>query len=139
MIHMIRNIFRLLIAWLPPILLMGIIFMLSSRQSIAISDEMAVNFSFFKTLHIVEYAFLTLLFFRAVFLTKKMLDQHMISLSISFSVIYGITDEIHQTFVPTRTGQPRDVLIDLIGILLMALIIYKNRTRIKKLLRYTTF
>lgn len=136
---MIRNIFRLILAWLPPILLMAIIFFLSSQQNISVSDEMSVNFSFFKTLHIVEYALLTFLFFRALVLTKSLLDSYAVSLSASMSLIYGISDEIHQTFVPSRAGHPRDVLIDSIGILLMALFLYKNRVRIKKLLRYTTF
>ena len=35
-----------------------------------------------------------------------------------FCVCYAILDEIHQLFVPDRSGQIRDVLIDSIGILI---------------------
>jgi VanZ family protein len=31
------------------------------------------------------------------------------------AVLYGVSDEIHQSFVPDRTGRPSDVLIDAIG------------------------
>jgi VanZ family protein len=30
-------------------------------------------------------------------------------------VLFAATDEIHQTFVPSRDGNPRDVIIDAIG------------------------
>ncbi len=136
---MIRKMIGWLGAWLPPFIVMGVIFMLSSRQSISVSDEMAVNFSIFKTLHVLEYGLLTFLFFRALYFTTKMLHNKMIGLSGSLSLLYGISDEIHQTYVPTRTGQPRDVLIDLIGILFVAILLYKRRDHIKKLLSYTTF
>jgi len=63
----------------------------------------------------------------------------MIFLSGFLAMLYGMTDEFHQTFVPTRTGQPRDVLIDLIGITCVMIFLYKRQHHIKKLLSYTTF
>jgi len=39
-------------------------------------------------------------------------------LAIIISVLYAVSDEIHQLFVPTREGKIRDVLIDSLGILL---------------------
>ena len=38
--------------------------------------------------------------------------------------VYAITDEIHQLFVPGRSGEIRDVLIDSSGVLLGVFIIY---------------
>ncbi|MBP9691492.1 VanZ family protein, partial [Candidatus Woesebacteria bacterium] len=38
--------------------------------------------------------------------------------AIVTALLYAISDEMHQTLVPTRTGQVRDILIDSIGILL---------------------
>ena len=32
--------------------------------------------------------------------------------------LYAVSDEIHQTFVPGRSGEPRDVLIDTSGVLI---------------------
>jgi VanZ family protein len=48
---------------------------------------------------------------------------------------YGIFDEIHQTFVPTRTGTLRDVFIDMIGISIGVLYTKYNSQFIKKILR----
>ena len=39
-------------------------------------------------------------------------------------LLYAISDEIHQLFVPGRAGQIRDVLIDFSGILTGALMLY---------------
>lgn len=61
--------------------------------------------------------------------------------SIFLSVAYAITDEIHQLFVPGRSGRVTDVLIDTIGCLLGALFfsflqhVIKNRKLKKELLR----
>lgn len=111
---------------------MGIIFKLSSRQSIAVSDELFINFLVFKTLHMIEYALLTFLTFRALYKTTKFPFIHMLVLALLVSIAYGVTDEIHQTFVPTRTGTFRDIGIDLIGILAMYIFLKRYFTRIKQ-------
>lgn len=94
--------------------------MLSSRQRISIADTQIGNFIIFKSLHIIEYAVLYLLLFRANFKTfsKKFTLKTIFTLSIIGAILYGISDEVHQTFVPTRQGSIRDVFIDTIGILL---------------------
>jgi VanZ family protein len=43
--------------------------------------------------------------------------------SAVLTIIYGITDEIHQYYVPNRSAEVQDWLADVIGILLMMLII----------------
>lgn len=45
-------------------------------------------------------------------------------LSLIICLLYAISDEIHQMFVPGRAGQIRDVLIDFSGILTGTLILY---------------
>lgn len=113
------NIQKLLWYWGPPIALMSIIFYLSSRQSIAVSDEFTVNFIVFKSLHLIEYALLFFLLFRAYYSTLSRNNMKRIFLyAIVTALLYAISDEMHQTLVPTRTGQVRDILIDSIGILL---------------------
>ena len=115
-IHFIRY-------WLPPLILMTIIFLLSSRQSIGVSQEESVNFIIFKSLHVLEYALLTFLLFRAIYKTEswKLSLTQALTLAAILAFSYGVTDEIHQTFVPTRTGSVRDIFIDLIGICGMVL------------------
>lgn len=101
--------------WIPSLIIAVTIFVLSSRQSISVSDEYFINFAFFKSLHIIEYGIFCIFNYRAVLntLTKDKTKAGIISFTITF--LYAITDELHQTFVPTRTGKPRDLIFDTIG------------------------
>ncbi len=120
--------------WLPPILWMSLIFMMSTRQSISVSEVTAVNFIFFKSLHIIEYAILFFLLFRAFHTASTVSLQQAFYLSLILSILYGVSDEMHQTFVPTRGGSPRDVIIDTIGILLCFMYTKSNLPKLKRLL-----
>lgn len=106
--------------WIPVIIVMTIIFVLSSRQSINVSDTKAVNFSLFKTLHILEYAFLYFLLFRAFRKSLKKQNQNKaLIFAMIVSLLYAVSDEIHQSFTPTREPSIRDITFDAIGIYLM--------------------
>lgn len=121
-----NRVFSFLFYWLPPIIMMVAIFYFSSRERIAVADTYLLNFLVFKTLHVLEYAVLYLLIFRA-FRTQ-------FHYALLFSLLYALSDEIHQTFVPTREGRLRDVGIDAIGISLMYIFIKHNFFSIKKFL-----
>ena len=59
--------------------------------------------------------------------TKKTLSGHIkhpLTMSILFSFLYACTDEIHQIFVPGRSAQFRDILIDTLGASFGATITY---------------
>ena len=58
--------------------------------------------------------------------------QDIIRIATLLSLLYGFSDEIHQTFVPTRNGSLFDILVDSIGISGMSLFITLNRERVKK-------
>jgi len=118
--------------WLPPIIWMFLIFILSSRQSISVADRYIINFLLFKLLHIIEYAILYLLVFRAFNNKKGKRIHYLMPFIISFS--YAAIDEIHQSFVPTREGKIRDVLIDTIGIVLMYSYIKNHLNVVRKYL-----
>ncbi|MBI3576751.1 VanZ family protein [Candidatus Gottesmanbacteria bacterium] len=90
---------------------MIVIFVFSSHKRVQVSDEETINFIFFKTLHVLEYAILFLLNVRA-FRKKNFLAAAILTIA------YALTDEIHQLYVPTRQGQLRDVIIDGIGVIL---------------------
>lgn len=52
-----------------------------------------------------------------------------------FGTVYAITDEIHQLFIPGRSGEIRDVCIDSLGVLtgiIFMLMIIKIYIKIKK-------
>ena len=44
--------------------------------------------------------------------------------SVCIVILYASTDELHQLFVPGRSGQVKDVLIDGCGAVIGALIIW---------------
>jgi len=68
-----------------------------------------------KTAHFTEYAILGSLFFLNLRNTPLGLIKHPLATSILFSFLYACTDEIHQIFVPGRSAQFRDILIDTLG------------------------
>ncbi|HCM82722.1 MAG: VanZ-like protein [Candidatus Gottesmanbacteria bacterium GW2011_GWA2_44_17] len=100
--------------WLPVILWMIVIFLFSSRQKIALTDSYAVSFLVFKTLHLFEYIFLYLVSFRAFF-NSGFRENQAFLWAFTLTVLYAMTDEIHQAYVPTREGRLRDVIIDGLG------------------------
>ncbi len=120
--------------WLPPILWMTLIFLMSSRQRIGVSEEFIVNFIVFKFLHIVEYAFLYFLFLRAFrkYLSKKTKRAYLYAAIAT--LLFAISDELHQTFTPTRQGSPRDIGIDAIGIGLCFMYTKNNLEKLKMFL-----
>lgn len=122
--------------WFPSFIIAVAIFTLSSRQRISVSDEYILNFVFFKSGHIIEYAFFCFFNFRAVFntITSNKYKAGVISLIVT--VIYALSDELHQTFVPTREGKTRDIGFDTIGSLLTIIFIWKLLPKApKKLVR----
>ena len=100
---------------------MAVIFFFSTQQTADIIPETIPHFIFFKSLHLLEYALLAILFFYA-FLRKKQ--------TIIIAYLYALSDEIHQTFIAGRSGRLRDTFIDLIGILL-GLVILRQLRKIK--------
>lgn len=107
--------------WGPPLMWMSIIFFFSSRESVAVSNVYTWNFIFFKTLHMIEYAGLYFLLFRAILQNDRSVDLKKRALTAAFvlAFLYAVSDEIHQTYVPSREGTFRDVGIDVIGMFLM--------------------
>jgi VanZ family protein len=131
--------FRVLLKyWLPVVIWFGLIFFASSDQSsmqhssrliaplvrwlfphAAVATVDQVVYLVRKCAHVTEYALLALLFWRA--LRKPFRgDARPWSwreprVAILLCAIYAATDELHQTFVPTRQGSVADVLLDTAG------------------------
>lgn len=68
--------------------------------------------------HIIAYFFLTLFLGFALIKGKH---KSLFIIVILFSIFYGITDEIHQYFVPGRSASISDVGLDTLGILFSSL------------------
>jgi len=95
-----------------------------------ISDEAlhSVVVTVRKGAHVAEYAILMLLVWRALHRPirndpRPWIWPHGIQ-ALVVVVIYAVTDELHQAFVPGRQGSPWDVLIDSAGAFLALLFLW---------------
>ena len=113
-----RKILLFLRLWLPVGLWCGTIFYLSSLPYLA-TPWGAWDIILRKIAHITEYGILAFLVWRAIFHSIKINLSKAYAWSGALSLLYSISDEIHQSFVPTRHGSVFDVLIDAFGIGLM--------------------
>lgn len=69
-----------------------------------------------KFLHFFAYGFLGALFFRALRNSYPHYSSWvLILLSITFAGMYGMSDEIHQMFVASRSADAMDWLADVVG------------------------
>lgn len=84
-----------------------------------------------KSAHIFVYFVLSLIAF-SFFYEFYNLDKKIIIFTIIFCFLYSITDEIHQYFIPGRSCEIRDILIDTISSSISACINYFIRKKIKK-------
>lgn len=91
--------------YLLPILWMAVIFTLSSFPGSAFPQNLLQ--SFFWLAHLVEYSILGLLWYRAL--------KGKVFLVLIICILYGISDEAHQLFVPFREFSVLDMTADAVG------------------------
>ena len=108
--------FEIVAAYLPLFIFCGFIFIQSSYPS----PNTVITFAFSdKLLHVLAYAVLGILFFRAYgTLPLRNNLSLLIGLSILSAGLFGLSDEIHQYFVPARNTDLWDLIADIIGSLL---------------------
>ena len=114
---------HLLYIWLPPIIWMALIFVASSRPGTSYPDLGSLDFAAKKSAHLLLYAVLYMLLVRAfsTLTWTGRTPRRTYLLSVCVAILYAISDEVHQTFVPAREGTFRDVCIDSLGVLLASL------------------
>jgi len=80
------------------------------------------------TFHIGEYCLLVILVYRLLKLKLNQPDKFIYLLSFTASILYAISDEIHQYFVPGRFATLTDLIFDALGIIigLFCIHIYVN-------------
>lgn len=130
----LKTLSKFIYAWGPPIALMIFIFIMSNRQNLSVSESLDTNFLVFKTLHIFEYAVLMASLARALLLTTRYTVQEVLLVAGLCTMLYGTTDEIHQTYVPSRTGKVHDLMVDSIGVAIVYHLGMKNSRRLKRLI-----
>ncbi len=118
------------ISWVLVVICMGIIFSLSAQngeESSELSHSFVVTFfdrlgltineGFLRSCaHCLEFTGLSVLMFNAVYATT----ETKLTPVIAFvgTVLYAVTDEVHQIFVPDRAFQLSDILVDSTGALI---------------------
>ncbi len=110
-------------AWLPVGAYMVLIFYLSSLPH---PDEQLPKFLFEKLgdkfLHLIEYALLAVLLYRAFRRAAgPAAAAYAVLLAIVAASLYGATDEVHQAFVPFRTATWLDWVADTAGAVIGAI------------------
>jgi len=109
--------------WVPAVLYAGAIFFLSSQSH---PEEQLPSFLLEnvsdKVLHAVEYGILAVLCFRTFrWAAGPAVARQAVVLAIVTASVYGVTDEVHQLFVPFRESSWQDWLADTIGAAIGAL------------------
>lgn len=109
---MINIVFRY---WLPVFAHMALIYYLSSRSSFPVNVP---PWAFYadKVVHAVIFGMLGLLFLRAWLQGKwQKINLSVSCITIVFVLLYGISDEVHQMFVPNRQPSIGDIIADVFG------------------------
>ena len=105
---------KLLRFWLPVFFYAGLIYWLSSQTGVE-APPLFPHVD--KIFHGVEYGILGWLLARAfMHASWSQPKKHTIQLlAVCAAMLYGISDEYHQSFVPGRSAEYWDVLADTIG------------------------
>ena len=109
--------------WLPPVLWMGVIFILSAQPSLPHHPDILSDLILKKVGHMMEYGILAFLLWRALSRGRDALSRLALVTALVVSVLYAASDEYHQTFVPGRKGTPLDVGFDAVGALVALLVV----------------
>ena len=130
--------------WLPVLGWMGLIFLLSHQpkadlaaaQPSAFLSPDAVAWNRFwqlfftvdwdtvagKSAHVVVFGILAYLFWQA---------RSHVRFVLWSTILYGLSDEIHQLFIPGRTGKLSDVLFDSLGAILVVLYFTRSQLQLR--------
>jgi VanZ family protein len=104
---------RALLAWLPAVAYMALIWVLSSMPVQVDLEEVPFHD---KGVHFVEYGVLALLLGHALRGNWPPLGPVKVVLSaFALSTLWGYLDELHQAFVPGRDSSLMDLLADALG------------------------
>ena len=120
----VKRISSFLSLWLPVFAHLVLIYYLSSQPDLP-QPEIEIPF-LDKIEHLLAFGLMGFLLYRAFYFSFG--EFHPLSLLVTILVVlYGISDEIHQSFVPTRTPDVMDVVFDGLGGLLATQISFVKR------------
>jgi VanZ family protein len=112
----VRQSVRIWLYWLPVLAYAGLIFWLSSQSRPPGPTIWLLQQLGDKVLHAIEYGIMGILCFRAFrHAAGTRAARSALLLAVAAATVYGVTDEIHQVFVPMREPDALDVVMDFIG------------------------
>ena len=102
---------RLFVLWMPVAIYMAGIFYFSSLPGTQLTIELPD-----KPIHMFLYSFMALLVVRALSggLPAR-ISSAVAGGALVVTVVYGVTDEFHQSFVPGRSADLQDLYADIAG------------------------
>ena len=103
--------------WVPPLVYMALIFAISSLEQPPLPMPEFEWLTIDKLYHFIEYAILGALVARALVKAKPSVvpSRWVWCIAAVFSILYGASDEWHQTFVPGRFATLADWVADVLG------------------------
>ena len=112
--------------WIPALLYMALIFAVSSMKQPSLPMPKFEWLAIDKLYHFIEYAILGgLLAWAFVKAKPSVVPSGLIwSLAALISILYGASDEWHQTFVPGRFATLADWVADVLGSIAGVLVVY---------------
>jgi VanZ family protein len=137
---MTAHLARALNAWLPVALWIALMFFGSTdlmspehtsrfltpllkwlKPDISAAAIAHIHFFVRKAAHVTEYAILTGLLFRAL---RGLVADFWLRATMAFvpALLFAVVDELHQSFVPSRTSSLGDVFIDFAGAIVAIII-----------------
>ena len=103
----------ILLRWAPSLVMMGLIFLLSSLPSDKIPYYGTLDYLIKKGGHALGYGLLGLSYYYA--LPRSLSTVYKWVLALIMAVLFALSDEYHQSFVEGRTSSLTDVAIDTLG------------------------
>ncbi len=109
--------------WLLPLGWMALIWTLSAQSELLVQVSSQLRDALSWVAHFSEFAVLAALLWLALRRTMTLSEQTMLAIAFFGAALFAASDELHQAFVPGRTPDIRDLLVDVAGILLALAVI----------------
>lgn len=118
--------------YLPPLILMGLIFISSSIPMDKNADVPKFIISLDPTLqnllHIPVFGLLPFLWLKS-FTKHSILTSTKVIITLIITILFGCLEEFHQTFVSGRYGSLTDMLLNIVGIFMGIVFFYRSRKK----------
>jgi VanZ family protein len=122
-----------MIQWIPVLLYAGLIFYISSQPYLGLPNQIVLLDPESLSLHLFEFIPLGFLTARAASRTHALNSFNSFNFPSFIGSLYGLSDEVHQYFVPGRTSSIIDFMADTAGVMIGVFLWgFLTRGKIKK-------